>query len=145
MVFKWTRLNDILIMKGIWKGKLKIGSNVWTGVELKLQSGRSLSTLLASVTQRGLKRVGSATNLAPPGMDGTTGGSISLPPSPNHSPSPSRKVPPTYFQLFHFYLTHLSFLQGTLYFLFEFIHTSCRKLTNAWCMAIGIMLKSFIF
>lgn len=44
---------------------------------------------------RGLKRVGSAHNLAPPGSDGSQGAghlSRSLPPSPQHSPAPSRKV-----------------------------------------------------
>jgi len=57
------------------------------------QGGRTLSTLIASVTPKGLKRAGSATNLAPPGFDSSPGGSsISLPPSPNHSPSPSRKT-----------------------------------------------------
>lgn len=56
-------------------------------------TGRRLSTLLASVATKGLKRVGSATNLAPPGSSqANVGGSVSLPPSPQHSPSPSRKV-----------------------------------------------------
>lgn len=43
---------------------------------------------------RGLKRVGSAHNLAPPGSDGAQGGNVSrsLPPSPQHSPATSRKV-----------------------------------------------------
>lgn len=56
-------------------------------------TGRRLSTLLATVATKGLKRVGSATNLAPPGgPQANLGGSVSLPPSPQHSPSPSRKV-----------------------------------------------------
>ncbi|KAE8751360.1 hypothetical protein FOCC_FOCC001931 [Frankliniella occidentalis] len=58
---------------------------------------KRITNLLASMaTQaRGLKRVGSAHNLAPPGSDGSQGGnnlSRSLPPSPQHSPAPSRKT-----------------------------------------------------
>jgi len=61
-------------------------------------SRRRIASILASVaTQaRGLKRVGSAHNLAPPGADPKQSGgnhvSRSLPPSPQHSPSHSRKV-----------------------------------------------------
>ncbi|XP_022196528.2 PDZ domain-containing protein 8 isoform X2 [Nilaparvata lugens] len=57
-------------------------------------TGRRLSSLLATVATKGLKRAGSATNLAPPGghPSGVPGGSVSLPPSPQHSPSPSRKT-----------------------------------------------------
>lgn len=45
------------------------------------------------MANKGLKRAGSATTLAPPGLDeNSAGNSVSLPPSPNHSPSPSRKV-----------------------------------------------------
>ncbi|XP_034235149.1 PDZ domain-containing protein 8 [Thrips palmi] len=58
---------------------------------------KRITNLLASMaTQaRGLKRVGSAHNLAPPGSDGSQGAghlSRSLPPSPQHSPAPSRKT-----------------------------------------------------
>jgi len=61
------------------------------------QSGtrRGISSLLASVASagRGLKRVGSAHNLQLP-EDGSGGDGLSrsLPPSPQQSPSPSRKV-----------------------------------------------------
>lgn len=62
--------------------------------EPKPDQGRRLSTLLVSVANKGLKRVGSATNLAPPGGPdcANQGCSISLPPSPQHSPCPSRKT-----------------------------------------------------
>ncbi|KAK9498335.1 hypothetical protein O3M35_002991 [Rhynocoris fuscipes] len=60
--------------------------------ENNTSSGRSLGSLLVNVANRGLKRAGSATTLAPPGMDdSSSANSVSLPPSPNHSPSPSRK------------------------------------------------------
>lgn len=68
---------------------------VWSRVAGNLLfQGRRLSTLLVSVANKGLKRVGSATNLAPPGGPdcANQGCSISLPPSPQHSPCPSRKV-----------------------------------------------------
>ncbi|XP_073969066.1 PDZ domain containing 8 isoform X2 [Rhodnius prolixus] len=56
-------------------------------------TGRSLGSLLVNVANKGLKRAGSATTLAPPGLDeNSAGNSVSLPPSPNHSPSPSRKT-----------------------------------------------------
>lgn len=62
----------------------------------QVPTGRRLSSLLATVATKGLKRAGSATNLAPPGGSaggsGGPGGSVSLPPSPQHSPSPSRKT-----------------------------------------------------
>ncbi|XP_054272610.1 PDZ domain-containing protein 8 [Macrosteles quadrilineatus] len=63
--------------------------------DTKPEQVRRLSSLLASVTNKGLKRVSSASNLAPPspcGGSGGCGGSVSLPPSPQHSPSPSRKT-----------------------------------------------------
>lgn len=49
----------------------------------------SIGALLASMAG-GIKRTGSVSTLAPPHQG--EHGSTSLPPSPNHSPSPSRKV-----------------------------------------------------
>lgn len=53
-------------------------------------SKNKLSTFLANV--KGIRRSGSASNLSPLlGLDSTVGQIHSLPPTPNHSPSPSRK------------------------------------------------------
>ncbi|BES92960.1 PDZ [Nesidiocoris tenuis] len=66
---------------------------VTPSTEESLTQGRTLGNLIANVANRSLRRAGSATNLVPPGMDGSSStSSVSLPPTPNHSPSPSRKT-----------------------------------------------------
>uniref|UniRef100_A0A146MG75 PDZ domain-containing protein 8 n=1 Tax=Lygus hesperus TaxID=30085 RepID=A0A146MG75_LYGHE len=69
-----------------------IQPEIATPSEETVSQGRTLGNLIANVANRSMRRAGSATNLAPPGMDGSNTSSISLPPSPNHSPSPSRKT-----------------------------------------------------
>lgn len=54
-------------------------------------SKNKISTFLANV--KGIRRSGSASSLTPPsGTDVSANQAHSLPQTPNHSPSPSRKV-----------------------------------------------------
>ncbi|XP_037070009.1 PDZ domain-containing protein 8-like isoform X2 [Pollicipes pollicipes] len=55
------------------------------------QRRRRLNNLIASLSSSGLKRTGSAQNLAPPAPSLQRGLSTSLPPSPQRSPATSRK------------------------------------------------------
>lgn len=66
-------------------------------LNLQLTPKKGLGSLFATVASagRGLKRVGSAHNLAPPGSQSTNLQSKSLPPSPQQTPACSRKVTAT--------------------------------------------------